>query len=116
MTVRYQKRVNLGNGSGINLSKSGASYSRRTKWGSFGSRGFSIRTGIPGLSYRHTFGKGKKSDSGALIVVWIIVMAIIASAVILYNLVLFLIWLIAKISFQISAYREKKRQERQLIS
>lgn len=52
MGFRYQKRVKLGKGVGLNVSKSGVSPSLRTKYGSIGSKGFSIRTGIPGLSYR----------------------------------------------------------------
>ncbi|MBL6446095.1 DUF4236 domain-containing protein [Fulvivirga sp. 29W222] len=47
MSFRYQRRVNLGKGSHLNFSKTGVSYSKRTKFGTVGSRGFSIRTGIP---------------------------------------------------------------------
>ncbi len=52
MGIRYQKRIKLGKGVGLNVSKSGVSPSLRTKYGSIGPKGFSIRTGIPGLSYR----------------------------------------------------------------
>jgi len=49
----------------LNLSKSGASVSARTRVGSIGTRGFSIRSGIPGLGYRRRWGSG--SSVGALL-------------------------------------------------
>lgn len=52
-----RKRINLGKGFGINISKSGLSASKRTKFGTYGTKGFSSRTGIPGLSYRKNWGK-----------------------------------------------------------
>ena len=54
----FRKRINLGKGFGLNLSKSGISSSQRTRFGSFGSEVYSIRTGIPGVYYRSTFKKG----------------------------------------------------------
>ncbi|MCM4171857.1 hypothetical protein DHD32_10220 [Arenibacter sp. TNZ] len=94
MGLRYQKRVNLGNGYGLNFGKSGISSSYRTKYGSVGSRGFSIRTGIPGLSFRSSFGKSKKGN-GAIVILMILLFigAAIIAAVVLWNVVLFLIWL-----------------------
>jgi len=77
MGIRYQKRVNLGKGVGLNVSKSGVSASVRTKYGSIGPKGFSIRTGIPGLTYRG----GKNSSAsgifflitvGVLFIGWIV--------------------------------------------
>lgn len=50
----FRKRINLGKSFGLNISKTGISPSFRTKAGSFGSKGFSIRTGLPGLYYRGT--------------------------------------------------------------
>lgn len=55
MGFRYNKRIRLGKGLGLNLSKSGISTSYKTKRGSVSSKGFSIRTGIPGLTYRKRF-------------------------------------------------------------
>lgn len=52
MGFRFYRRINLGSGLGLNLSKSGIGTSIRSKHGSIGSSGFSIRTGIPGSSYR----------------------------------------------------------------
>ncbi|MGL2965876.1 DUF4236 domain-containing protein [Flavobacterium sp. XGLA_31] len=64
MGFRFQKRINLGKGIGLNLSKSGVSPSFRTKLGSFSAKGFSLKTGLPGVSYR------KSSNSkGCLILV-----------------------------------------------
>lgn len=93
MGLRYQKRINLGNGYGLNLSKSGISSSYRSKYGSVGSRGFSIRTGIPGLTYRSSFGKSKKGD-GAIIALMILLFigAVIITAVVVWNVALFLKW------------------------
>ena len=61
MGFRYQKRIKIGKGFGLNISKSGITPSYRTKKGSISSKGYSIRTGISGLSYRKTFSKSSKS-------------------------------------------------------
>ena len=58
MAIRYQKRIKLGKGFGLNISKSGISPSYRTKRGSVSSKGYSVRTGIPGLTYRKSISKG----------------------------------------------------------
>lgn len=55
MGFRFQKRINLGKGFGLNISMSGISPSLRTKSGSISSKGFSVRTGIPGVSYRKSY-------------------------------------------------------------
>lgn len=68
MGFRVQKRINLGKGLGLNISKSGLSTSFRTKSGSIGSKGYSIKTGIPGVSYRGSFGK-----SGCLVVLVLLI-------------------------------------------
>ncbi|WP_268225224.1 DUF4236 domain-containing protein [Sinomicrobium oceani] len=62
MGLRFQKRIKLGKGLGVTMSKSGLSPNFRTKAGSLSSRGISIRTGIPGLTFRKSLsgfsGKG----------------------------------------------------------
>ena len=58
MGFRFQRRLNYGSGLGMNLSKSGASPSLRSRAGAISAKGFSIRTGIPGLSLRRSWGKG----------------------------------------------------------
>lgn len=57
MGFAFQRRLNLGKGAGINFGKTGASLSYRNKAGSIGTSGFSVRSGIPGLGYRHRWGK-----------------------------------------------------------
>ncbi|MBQ4819613.1 DUF4236 domain-containing protein [Aquimarina sp. MMG016] len=61
MGFKYNKRIKLGKRFGLNISKSGITPSYRTKRGSLSSKGYSIRTGIPGLTYRKTFKKSKGS-------------------------------------------------------
>lgn len=59
MGFRFQKRIKLGKRFGVSISKSGITPSYRTKRGSLSSKGYSIRTGIPGLNYRKSFKKSK---------------------------------------------------------
>ena len=66
MSFRFQKRIKLGKGLGVNVSKSGITPSYRNKKGSVSTKGYSVRTEIPGLSYRKTFSKSK--SSGCLVV------------------------------------------------
>lgn len=86
MGFRLSKRINLGDGVGLNVSKSGISPSIRTGFGSVSSRGYSIRTGIPGLSFR---GGGK--NMGAAILVMILIGF---AALVVYNILYFLYWFI----------------------
>ncbi len=69
MGFRFQKRIKLGKGFGLNISKSSITPSYRNKKGSLSPKGYSLRTGIPGLSYRKTFGKAKNSGCLVLLVV-----------------------------------------------
>ncbi|UMY65278.1 MULTISPECIES: DUF4236 domain-containing protein [unclassified Flavobacterium] len=69
MGLQFNRRIRLGKNIGLNISKSGISPSIRTKFGSVSNRGFSVRTGIKGLSYRKTIGKG----SGCLLVVAVVI-------------------------------------------
>jgi hypothetical protein len=80
MGSRFQRRINLGGGAGLNLSKSGVSSSVRTRFGSVGTKGFSIRTGVPGLTYR---GRYRKGSDGGLIVV--LVLALVALLPLLFQ-------------------------------
>lgn len=91
MPFRYQKRIGGNKGLGVNLSKTGISTSYRSSFGAFGSRGFSIRTGIPGLSFRQYNRKG----DGFITLFLILFMATIGLAVlIVYNLFAFIVWCI----------------------
>ena len=59
MAFQYNKRIKLGKRFGLNISKSGISPSYRSNIGTISSRGYSIKTGISGLSYKKSFKKGK---------------------------------------------------------
>jgi hypothetical protein len=59
MAFRFRKRLNLGGGLGLNISKSGISPSLRTKLGTVSTRGYSVRTGIKGLTYSKRFSKAR---------------------------------------------------------
>lgn len=87
MSFRYQKRVHLGKGSNLNFSKSGVSFSKRTKFGSVGTRGFSIRTGIPGLTFRKSWGK---SSTG--LIIYLVIGGLALSFLIIYNLIRLLVF------------------------
>ena len=93
MGFRFYRRVNLGNGLGLNLSKSGVSSGIRTSSGSIGTRSFSLPTGIKGLYYRGSTG-GKNAGlvmllilliSGVFILAYYLVIAIINGFIILWN-------------------------------
>ncbi|WP_353956825.1 DUF4236 domain-containing protein [uncultured Salegentibacter sp.] len=68
MGFRFHKRIKLGENLGINVSKSGLSASIRTKAGFISNKGFSARSGIPGLTYRKSF--SKKSNNGCVVVLF----------------------------------------------
>jgi hypothetical protein len=67
MSFRFQKRIKLGGGFGLNISKSGISPSLMTKGGTISNKGFSIRTGVSGVSYRKSFNSSK--SNGCLLTV-----------------------------------------------
>jgi len=113
MGVRFQKRVSLGKGLGLNVSKSGVSTSIQTKYGSISPRGFSIRTGIPGLSFRSNLGKGKNKNGGAIIVVLLIVGVILLGGIILWNLALLLKWGVRE---SINAYRRYRLRKQMALA
>jgi hypothetical protein len=77
MGIRFQKRLNLGKGFGFNFSKSGISPSIRTKGGSISSKGYSVRSGIPGLYYRSSFGKNGCLVTLLLLIIGSIIMSFI---------------------------------------
>lgn len=85
MGFRFQRRINLSGGWGLNAGKSGGSLSYRTGGGSVGTKGFSIRTGIPGLSFRQNWGKG----SGAVGLAVVFVMAAVAAVVVVTRVIIF---------------------------
>jgi hypothetical protein len=54
MGFRFQKRIRLGGGLGLNISKSGISPSLKTRMGTFSKNGYSIKTGISGVRYQNS--------------------------------------------------------------
>ncbi|NBP68841.1 MAG: hypothetical protein EBR30_06495 [Cytophagia bacterium] len=92
MSFRYQKRVNLGKGLGLNVSPSGLTPSYRSKLGSVSTKGFSIRTGIKGLSFRSGWGKSKEG-----LVVILVLGAIVFAGLFIYNLLRFLLFLLTRL-------------------
>jgi hypothetical protein len=118
MSWRVQRRINLGNGTGLNISKSGVSSSLRTKYGAIGPRGFSIRTGIPGLSFRKYWGKSKKSNDIATImaVIILIISLSVFFYLIVWNTFRFLKWGGTETyHFFERKYLEKKIREAELL-
>jgi len=95
MGFRFYRRANLGGGLGLNLSKSGVSTSLRTKYGSFGSRGFSIPTGIKGLYFR---GGSSSRNTGSAIIIMLLIAGI---AIVVYFLIEVLIRVILFLWFWI---------------
>ncbi len=66
MGFLFNKRINLGKELGFNISKSRITPSYRNKRGSLSSKGFSVRTRIPGISYKKT--SSKANNSGRLLI------------------------------------------------
>ncbi|CAM1343578.1 DUF4236 domain-containing protein [Tenacibaculum amylolyticum] len=64
MGFKFYRRIKLGKGLGLNISRSGISPSIRTKKGSINPKGYSIRTGIKGVNYQNSF--SKKEAMGCL--------------------------------------------------
>lgn len=67
MGFRFQKRINLGGGVGLNVSKSGISPSLRTKYGTISNKRVSVRTRIKGVAYTKKIRKAK--GSGCVLVI-----------------------------------------------
>ena len=64
MAFRFQKRIRITKNLGINVSKTGITPSLKTKRGSISSKGYSLRTGISGVSYGKKFSKSSKGCAG----------------------------------------------------
>lgn len=98
MGLRYYRRINMGQGWGLNLSKSGLSTSFRTQWGAFGTKGYSIRTGIPGLSYRKTFARAKQGDAATIFFLIILATIVLYVAIlVIWNIGRFAVWSTARL-------------------
>lgn len=77
MGFRFNKRVNLGGGFGLNVSKSGISPSLRTKYGTISNKRVSVRNGIKGVTYQKTIGRSKNSGCMILIILFISITVIL---------------------------------------
>lgn len=126
MGFRFYKRINFGDGFGINLGKRGASWSVRTKGGSFGSKGYSVRTPIKGLSYQKRFRKSSSrhssynnystgiesttNNTGLVLGVGIIIFLCIFSTTILYIVITFFVLIILYSIFSLLTNNKKPNQ------
>ena len=113
MGFRFQRRLNYGAGLGLNLSKSGASPSFRSRAGAISMKGFSIRTGIPGLSLRKSWGRGPEGAIVGLIAmililgINIVVMSISVGLklfFILAGLAIGIAWFLVALVFNVTAW------------
>jgi len=76
MGFNFRTRINLGKGLGLNISKSGISPSLRTRAGSISPKGFSVKTGIPGASYRNNFSKSNAGGCTKILLLGILIMTL----------------------------------------
>lgn len=76
MGFQFYRRIKLGKGFGLNISKSGISPSLRTKIGAVSPKEYSIRTGVKGLNYRKRY--SKTEGIGCLGIVFAIVSVFVA--------------------------------------
>ena len=115
MGFRFQKRVSIGGGLGLNISKSGVSPSYRTRYGSISSKGFSFRTGIAGLTYRSGFGgRSRKGNAGdAILLLFVAFWLVIISFLIILKLIELFFWLLTELIkfIQRVQYRRQIKKE-----
>src|SRR5262249_49149462 len=103
MPFTFFKRIPINRNTGINVSGSGVSVSTRHKYGSIGTRGFSIRTGIPGLTFRQSWSGGRRRRTSGLeallilglsiLFIYIAWNALVLAVLIVYNIVSFVFYL-----------------------
>ena len=115
MGFRFHKRVSLGGGLGLNISKSGVSPSYRTRYGSISSKGFSFRTGIAGLTYRSGFGgRSRKGNAGdAILLLFVAFWLVIISLLTILKLIELFFWAITELIkfIQRVQYRRQIKKE-----
>ncbi len=115
MGFRFHKRVSLGGGLGLNISKSGVSPSYRTRYGSISSKGFSFRTGIAGLTYRSGFGgRSRKGNAGdAILLLFVAFWLVIISLLTILKLIELFFWALTELIkfIQRVQYRRQIKKE-----
>lgn len=94
MGFRFSNRIALSKKIGINASLSGLSASYRGKYSSFGTRGFSIRTGIPGLTFRKAW---SSSSSGKGLTALLVFLLSVIFVYVSYNIVVFILLIVYNI-------------------
>jgi hypothetical protein len=116
MGFRFHKRVSLGGGLGLNISKSGVSPSYRTRYGSISSKGFSFRTGVAGLTYRSGFGgRKRKGNSGdALLLLFVAFWLVIVSLLIILKLIELFFWLLTELIKFIQRVQYRRQIKREI--
>jgi hypothetical protein len=116
MGLRYQKRINLGNGFGLNVSKSGISSSFKTKYGTIGTKGFSIRTGIPGLTIRKYYKGTNKKNSNVLFYAIILVIGVLIIAfIVIWNIFRFSFWVGKTIYLAFKRQSQKRKLKKAIM-
>ena len=114
MGLSFFKRVPIKKGLGLNVSGTGLSGSYRSKLGSIGTKGFSLRSGIPGINFRKRWLGAKNYGNGAIFI--LIILASLSlwylAAVVVYNLIRFIFWVIIALSHLILGlyFRWKDKQ------
>lgn len=90
MSFRFYKRLNLFGGLGFNIGSTRSSLSYRGQGGSISSRGFTLRTGIPGLTYF----KSSRSKSYSIVDFFV---DIIGKSVLFFCILMFLFFFYEKL-------------------
>lgn len=111
MSFVFRRRLEIGKGLGVNVSTSGASLSFRNSLGSVSTSGFSVKTGIPGLSYRQSFGKKGSPIAGiiALIMLAMLLIPLLWNIAILacklgFQVLIFAYWLLIVVPVKIAIW------------
>jgi hypothetical protein len=116
MGFRFHKRVSLGGGLGLNISKSGVSPSYRTRYGSISSKGFSFRTGIAGLTYRSGFGgRSRKGNAGdAILLLFVAFWLVIISLLIILKLIELFFWALTELIKFIQRFQYRRQIKKEI--
>lgn len=109
MGLRFYKRVKINDNIGLNLSKTGVSASLKSRFGSIGPKGFTLKTGIPGLSLKSSFKNANGKGLANLIIFILIVGLLVLVLTIIWNLLLALYWMVVEIFHAVERANYKAR-------